>query len=64
MKNKLTAKMKYGIAGADVREKGVTESLTFRGALNKSGDVNNVQEPRYLTEIVKINIMIEKSEAV
>jgi hypothetical protein len=36
--------MEDGIASADVREKGISKSLTFGCALYESGNVDNVEE--------------------
>ncbi len=38
--------MEDGVAGANVREKSVAETLTLAGALPQAGDVDHVQKSR------------------
>jgi hypothetical protein len=40
--------MEDRIAGADMREEGISKSLSFGGSLHQSGDIDDIQESRDL----------------
>lgn len=50
---RLTAQMKNGIAGTDVRKESISQTLSFGGTLHEAGNVHYVQEGGHLA--VKLN---------